>query len=96
MALSSKDLLGQAVYTRDLRMLGRIKQVVDQEEYAVVGRFPRVRIMVPVRLIDSSSDRLRLPFKLSFFDNAPKIDSKRPLSQQDRSVLQQFYAPRAA
>jgi PRC-barrel domain len=96
MAVSPQDLVGQAVYARDDTIVGRVKELVYEGEYAVVRRSLLSRIVVPVRAIESSGDRLLIPLPTSYFDDAPKVVPRQPLSEQDRSQLEQFYTPHAA
>ena len=99
MAVSPQDLVGQAVYARDDTMIGRVKELVyegEYVEYVVVRRSLLSKLVVPVGAIESSGDRLLIPHTSSYLDNAPKVDTKHPLSAKDRSLLEHFYMPHAA
>ena len=95
-AISAQDLVGQAVYARDDIIVGRVKELVDEGEYAVVRRSLVSKLAVPVRAIELSGDRLVIPHTSSYLDNAPKVDLKHPLSERDRHLLDEFYMPHAA
>jgi hypothetical protein len=98
MAGSPEDLVGQPVYTRDFDMIGRVKELVYEGEYVVVRRSLLSKLVVPVKAIESADDgRLLIPQTTeSNIDDAPKVDSRHPLSEKDRSELEQFYTPHAA
>ncbi len=95
-AVSPEDLVGQVVYARDDIIVGRAKELVYEGEYVVVRRSLVSKIALPVRVIDSSGDRLVVPFSSSYLDDAPKVDPKTPLSEEDRSRLDRFFMPHAA
>ena len=95
MAVSPQDLVGREVFARDGDKMGTIKELVYEGDYVVVRRLLS-RLVVPVRAIDSSGDRLLIPHTSSYLDSAPKIDTKHPLSPRVRSLLEDFYMPHAA
>lgn len=96
MASTPQDLVGREVYARDGVKIGQIKDLVYGGEYAVVRRSFLSKIVVPVRAIQSSVDRLTIPRTSSFLDNAPQIDPKYELSPKDKAYLDDFYLPKAA
>ena len=96
MAVSPRDLVGQAVYARDDTMIGVVKEVVCEGEFCVVRQSLFSKLVVPVKAIDSSGDRLLIPLTSAYLDSAPKCDTKHALSAQDRSRLEHFYMPHAA
>jgi hypothetical protein len=96
MAVSPQDLVGQAVYASDDTIVGRAKELVYEGQYVVVRQSLLSKVVVPVRAIESSGDRLKVPFTSSYLEGAPKVDPKRPLSEKDRSLLDEFYMPHAA
>ncbi len=95
MAVSPQDLVGREVFARDGDKMGTIKELVYEGDYVVVRRLLS-RLVVPVRAIESSGDRLLIPHTSSYLDMAPKVDTKHPLSAEDRSLLEDFYMPHAA
>ncbi len=96
MAGSPRDLVGQAVYARDDTIVGRVKELVCEGQYAVVRQSLLSKLVVPVRAIELSGDRLVIPHTSSYLDEAPKVDPKHPLSEKDRSLLDEFYMTHAA
>ena len=58
MASIPQDLVGREVYARDGGKVGEIKELVYEGEYCVVRRSWLCKLVVPVRAIDSSGDRL--------------------------------------
>jgi hypothetical protein len=95
MAVSSRDLVGRGIYARDGVRMGTIRQLVHGREYVVVPRSTSA-LVVPLRAIEWSDDRPVIPHTSSQLDAAPTIDTKHPLSAQDRSRLERFHAPHAA
>jgi len=95
MAVSSQDLVGRGVYARDESRVGTIRELIDDRQYAVVRRLLS-SLVVPVRALEWSGDRLVIPHTSSYLDMAPKVDTKHPLSAADRSRLDRFYMPHAA
>ncbi len=77
-------------------IVGRAKELVYEGEYVVVRRSLLSKLVVPVRVIESSGDRLKVPYSLSYLDDAPKVDPKHPMSEEDRGRLDRFYMPHAA
>jgi ribosomal 30S subunit maturation factor RimM len=96
MAASPQDLVGREVYARDDTKMGTVKELVCEGEYCVVRRSVLSKLVVPVKAIESSGDRLLIPLTSSYLDMAPKIDTRQPLSEKDRSLLDDFFMPHAA
>ena len=95
MAVSSQDLVGRGVYSREGDRVGTIKELIFERDYVVVRRLLST-LVVPVRALEWSGDRLVIPHTSSYLDMAPKVDTKHPLSAHDRSLLEHFYLPHAA
>lgn len=95
MAVGSQDLLGRGVYSVDGTRMGTIKELIGDRQFAVVRRLLSA-LVVPVNALEWSGDRLVIPHTSSYLDMAPKIDAKRPLSVQDKALLERFYMPHAA
>ena len=96
MASTPQDLVGREVYARDGVKIGQIRDLVYNGKYAVVRRSFLSKIVVPVKAIQSSGDRLMVQRTSSFLDNAPQVDPKYELSSKDRAYLDDFYLPKAA
>ncbi|HJW75283.1 MAG TPA: PRC-barrel domain-containing protein [Thermoleophilia bacterium] len=95
MAVSSQDLVGRGVYAVDGSRMGTIKELIGDGDFAVVRRLLST-LVAPVGVLEWSGDRLVIPHTSSYLDMAPKIDTKHPLSAQDRALLERFYMPHAA
>jgi ribosomal 30S subunit maturation factor RimM len=96
MAFSAQDLVGRDIYARDGEKLGAIKEVACQGECVLVRRGAFSKLVVPLAAITGANDRLVIPLTAAYLDNAPKVDSKKPLSAGERTRLGDFYAPHAA
>ena len=92
------ELLGCSAFSRDGTKLGKIKDViVDDEtssEYLVIGRFLARDLVVPADLVEGRG-RVLIPFSSSYLDMAPALSAKGHLSSEDRSRLEHFYRARA-
>ena len=96
MASIPQDLVGREVYARDGGKVGEIRELVYDGEYCLIRRSWLSKLIVPVRAIDSSGERLVIPHTSAYLDNAPKIDPKYALTPQDKGRLDRFYMERAA
>jgi hypothetical protein len=95
MAVSSQDLVGRGVYARDGERVGTIRELIHERDYVVVRRLLHT-LVVPVRALEWSGDRLVIPHTSSYLDMAPKVDPRHALSPEDMSLLERFYMPQAA
>jgi uncharacterized protein YrrD len=96
MAFSAQDLVGRDVYAREGVKLGAIKEVACQGECVLVQRGVFSKLVVPLAAITSADDRLVIPLSAPYLDNAPRVDTRKPLSARERTRLGDFYAPHAA
>ncbi len=96
MASIPQDLVGRELYARDGQKIGEIKEAVYGGDCVVVRKSLFSKLVVPVRAIESSGDRLILPFSSEYLDHAPKVDPKYELSPKDRAYLDAFYTRHAA
>jgi hypothetical protein len=79
-------------------LIGRIKELVYEGEYVVIRQSLLSKLVVLVKAIAGADDgRLVIPRTTeSNIDDAPKVDSKQPLSENDMSRLEHFYMAHAA
>jgi hypothetical protein len=97
MALSPQGLVGRDVYARDDVKVGEVKELVGDGDYVLIKRSAFSRLVAPVAALESREERLVIGRTSSYLDMAPKVDTKRPLSQEDRELLDRYYnLPRAA
>ena len=89
--------VGREVYSPDGEKLGEVRKVV-QGDYMVIDRAMARDIVVPLSVLEQSSDRLVLPYTEQFLDDAPEvnIDLDLGLSVEDRRELDYYYLHRAA
>ncbi len=97
MASIPQDLVGRELYARDGQKIGEIKSLVYGGDYAVIKRSLFAKLVVPVRAIELTGERLSLPVTKEHVEKAPGVDPKYELSPKDKAFLDAFYnAPRAA
>jgi len=94
-----RDLVGLVAFSRDGTKLGKIKAVIDGPDasaYAVIGRFLARDLVVPAEVLDTSGDRLVVPFSSSFIDMAPAVKAKDVVSPEEHDRLEQFFKVRSS
>jgi ribosomal 30S subunit maturation factor RimM len=93
-----QGLRGLAAFSRDGTKLGKIKDVINDEEtssaYLVVGRFLAHDLVIPAALTEKEDGRVVVPFSSSYLDMAPSLSVKGHLSAEDRGRIEHFYRAR--
>ena len=96
MSTSMQELIGRQVYSRDDVKIGEIKEVIFGGEYVLLRRSFVSELVVPVRAIERSGERLVIAHSSGYIDHAPQVDLKHELSAKDKARLDEFFALKAA
>ena len=91
MTSPTQELVGRQVYSRDCDKIGEIKGGL-RREYVLIRRSFYSKLVAPASAIESSGERLAIPFSSGYVQHAPQVDPKRELSAEDKARLDHFFA----
>ena len=88
---ASQELVGREVYSNDRHKVGEIKEIVPGDQYVVIRRFLFAKLVVPVKAMEWSGDRLIIAQALMYLDMAPSVGTKRGVSIKGKARLDEFF-----
>jgi ribosomal 30S subunit maturation factor RimM len=94
---TDRDFMGLPAFSRDGTKLGKVKDVIQSGEsgkYLVIGGFISRGLVVPTDVVTAEGGSITIPFMSSYLDMAPSINTKKPMSPDDRERLRSYYHTR--
>lgn len=92
--VADRHFVGLPAFSQDGRKLGKVKDVLHSGEtatYFVIGGLLSRGLVVPSDVVEERGDAVVVPFTNSYLDMAPQVDSRKPLSADDRDRLRDYY-----